>query len=441
MSTGCCSGPSSLVLVVLYLPTALLTDGFPTPTAYSSCDAGCPANAFQLGSEPAFVGDVMLPLREVLTMLLFLAVTVRLGQRVSRATPLMRLTLLPVLLVAGMRLAVLALALGIRRVDPGSPVVDGLVWVIALAVPAMAVAFLVGLLQRRLYAAGALEQLSGTARGALDRDELQAVLAEAVSDPTLRGPLLEGGPPAWIDEQGRTFEPPGMDSGRCVTEIREDGRLVAGLVHDDVLDDQVDFLRAVGAYALTALENRRLTAQVESSLREVRDSRTRIQASGDLERRRIERDLHDGAQQRLVALGIQLELTEELIRRDRERGFEKLHALGDEVEQTLEEIQALGRGVYPSLLADRGLAEALRAAALRLPVATTVNPDGVGRYPAEVENAVYFCCLEAMQNASKHAPDAQMVTVSLGEDDGLVFEVRDDGGGFDRTTTVPPGRG
>ena len=110
------------------------------------------------------------------------------------------------------------------------------------------------------------------------------------------------------------------------------------------------------------------------------------------------------------------------------------------MDQTLEEIQALGRGVYPSLLADRGLAEALRAAALRLPMAATVNPDGVGRYPAEIENAVYFCCLEAMQNASKHAPDSHAVTVVLGERDGLVFEIRDDGAGFDRAA-VPPGVG
>ena len=225
-------------------------------------------------------------------------------------------------------------------------------------------------------------------------------------------------------------EPPEPRSARCLTEVREGGRRVAALIHDDALHDQIDFVQAVASYALIALENRRLTAQVESSLREVSESRTRIQASGDRERRRIERDLHDGAQQRLVALGIQLELTEDLIKQDRERGFHKLHALGDEVGRTLEEIQALARGVYPSLLADRGLPEALRAAALRLPLAATVNPDGIGRYPAEVENAVYFCCLEAMQNASKHAPDAAL-TIALGESDGLVFEVRDDGAGFD----------
>ena len=311
---------------------------------------------------------MVVPVREVVTILMFLAVTVRVGQRVSRSTPITRLTLLPVLAVASTRCAIFALAIAVRRIDPGSPLADALTWVIALAVPAIALAFLLGLLQRRLYAAGALQQLGAAARGALDRDQLQTVLSTAVGDPTLQVVYRSENPPGWLDAEGAPWEEPAPGSGRCLTEIREDGRLVAALVHDDALLDETDFLRAVAAYALTALENRRLTAQVESSLREVRRSRTRIQASGDRERRRIERDLHDGAQQRLVALGIQLELTEDLIRQDRERGLERLHELGAEVDRTLEEIQALGRGVYPSLLADRGLAEALGAAAMRLPV-------------------------------------------------------------------------
>ena len=105
--------------------------------------------------------------------------------------------------------------------------------------------------------------------------------------------------------------------------------------------------------------------------------------------------------------------------------------------KTLEEIQALARGVYPALLADRGLAEALRAAALRLPIAATVDSDGLGRYPPDFENAVYFCCLEAMQNASKHAGDGAVITIALEDSDGLVFEVRDDGAGFDRSVVAP----
>jgi signal transduction histidine kinase len=135
-----------------------------------------------------------------------------------------------------------------------------------------------------------------------------------------------------------------------------------------------------------------------------------------------------------VALRIKLELTEELVRQDSEAGLEKLHALGTEVEDTLDEIRSLARGVYPALLADQGLAEALRAAALRAPIPATVEPNGIGRYPQDVESAVYFCCLEALQNASKHARGARLITISLSEDEALRFDVSDDGAGFDAET-------
>ena len=427
---------AAAIVVALYLPTALIADGFPVPSPYSSCDGGCPENVFfVLDSEPAFVDAAVVPLREALISLVFLAATARLVQRMRGATPLMRLTLAPVLAVASVRLFAFAAGFIVRRVSPASPLADALVWGIALAVPALAAAVLLGLLQRRLYVAGALQRLGAAARGKRTREELRGILSDAVGDPTLQVVHRVDG--HWVDAQGHAVEPPGPGSGQCLTEVREGRRLVAGVIHDNALRDEVDFVQALASYALITLENWRLTAQVESSLVELRQSRTRILASADRERRRIERDLHDGAQQRLVALGIQLELAEDLIKHDPERGFEKLHALGDEVARTLEEIQALARGVYPSLLADRGLAEALRAAALRLPIKATVDPDGVGRYPAEMENAVYFCCLEAMQNASKHARDAGAITIALGEEDGLVFEVRDDGAGFDRTCVAP----
>jgi signal transduction histidine kinase len=431
-------GAAVALVALLYLPTALIAESFPAPSQVSSCAAGCPGNAFALGSEPGFLDAAVVPVREILTILVFLAVTVRLAARVRGASRLMRLTLSPVLAVAGARIFLLAVAIGVRRVAPESQLAEVMAWAVALAVPAFALAFLLGFLQRRLYEVGALERLGGGTSSPLTREELDSALSSAVGDPGLqvvyRG---DGGPHQWVDAAGRPFELPGPGSGHCLTAVRKGGRLVAGVVHDEALRGEVDFVQAVASYALIALENRQLAAKVESSLVEVRKSRTRILASGDRERRRIERDLHDGAQQRLVALGIQLELAEELLKHDPERGLDKLHALGGEVGRTLEEIQALARGVYPSLLADRGLGEALRAAALRLPIAATVDPDGLGRYPADVENAVYFCCLEAMQNASKHAGGGAVISIALGEGDGLVFEVRDDGAGFDRSVVAP----
>jgi signal transduction histidine kinase len=430
---------AAAIVTLLYLPTALITESYPVPSPYSSCDSGCPDNAFLvLGSEPSFVESVVVPVREALIALVVIAVTARLVQRVRRASSLMRRALAPVMTVAIAQLVILVVALGARRATPESQVVDAFAWTIALAVPALALAFYLGLFQRRLYVADALQELGLRVRDNLARDELRKALAEALEDPSL-GLIywVDGGGNRWVDARGHPVEPPGPDDARCLSEIRDGDRLLAGIVHDVALRDQAEFVEAVASFALIALENQRLAAKVEASLREVRASRARILASADSERRRIERDLHDGAQQRLVALRIQLELAEELILSDPAEGRKKLHALGEEVGATLEEIRALAHGVYPSLLADRGLAEALRAAALNLPVAATVSPDGVGRYPQGVESAVYFCCLEAMQNASKHARDAHAITISLKEDDALRFQVYDDGAGFVTAASTP----
>jgi signal transduction histidine kinase len=427
---------------VLYLPTALFDDGYPLPAPYTSCEAGCPANAFfVLDSQPGVVDSLIRPLREVLTVVLFLAVTARVAVRVSRATPALRRTLSPVLVMAVARVFVVALGVGTRRIDAGSPAVDVLSWTIALWLPAMSASFFVGLLRGRLFAARALETFALRLHGGLDARGLRAALAEALDDPSLRlAYRVPAGRGRWVDADGRRVELPDPGSGQWVTEVVDGDRPIAAIVHDEALRDQQELVDAAASYARIALENQRLGAKVESSLRKVRESRARILATADDERRRIERDLHDGAQQRLVALRIKLELTEELVRDDPGAGLAKLHTLGAEVEETLDEIRSLARGVYPPLLADQGLAAAIRAAALRAPLTANVEPNAIGRYPQEVESAVYFCCLEALQNASKHARGATRITISLTQDEALRFEVRDDGAGFDGEGP-PPGAG
>ena len=230
--------------------------------------------------------------------------------------------------------------------------------------------------------------------------------------------------------QGKPSRLASNGGARCVTEISgDDGRVVA-VVHDAALRDDPTFLDVARSSVLKALEIERLGTELRSSLRELRESRARIMSSADRERQRIERDLHDGAQQSLVALRIRLELAGELLRESPARAEQLLSELGTEVDEALEQVRSLARGVYPSLLADRGLREALRAAALRSPVRTTVDTDGIGRYRPEVEAAVYFCCLEAMQNAMKHAGGVETISVSLAVNGDLRFEVRDDGAGF-----------
>jgi signal transduction histidine kinase len=430
-----------LLVAVLYLPTALIDRDFPVPAPYTSCDSGCPENAFfALDTEPGFVDSVVRPVRDALAAFLFLAVTLRLAQRMSRSTRLMRRALSPVLAVAVLRFLAAALFVIVRQADPTGPAMDTLGWAAALGLPLMAAGFFAGLLRWRLFVAGSLQSLGLKIREGTDAETLRATLAEALEDPTLR--LLNWAPAGagrWLDERGRETALPEPGSGQRFVRIRDRDRDLAAIVYDDALRDQEELVEAVAGYARVALENRRLYAEVAASLEEVRDSRARIVASADRERRRIERDLHDGAQQRLVALRIKLELAEQALEDDPDAGRAQLHALGGEVEETLEEIRALAHGVYPPLLSDQGLAEALRAAALRAPVAVTISADGIGRYPPEVESAVYYCCLEALQNAAKYAGDGTRVSVSFAEDDRLRFEVRDDGRGFG--TEQVPGAG
>jgi len=199
-------------------------------------------------------------------------------------------------------------------------------------------------------------------------------------------------------------------------------------------DDRLlsDLARQVGL----ALHNVRLDSALQESLEELRRrnaelaaSRARVVAAADESRRRIERNLHDGAQQHLVALAVKLGLAQQVD--EPEMVGELLAELRSDVQGAIDALRELAHGIYPPLLRERGLPEALRAAATRAPLPAEVDVRLPGRYPAEAETAVYFCCLEAMQNAGKHAgPDATVLVEVRGDASGLRFSVRDDGVGF-----------
>ena len=420
------------VAVVLYVPSALFDLEFPQPTPWSSCSAGCPDNPFMiLASEPAFLDDVLRPLREVLTVLLFAAVGVRLVLRLAHATRLMRRVLEPVLAVAIARFAAFAALIIMRAVDADSAALTTAVWALALSFPLLALAFLAGIANWHLFIADALQHLGGRLTGHPGPEELQTALAETFDDPSLQIVYPNGGG-VWTSEAGRPVYPPPAGSDRWLTVIRDDGLIVAGILHDASLRDEEAFIESARAYTVLTLDNRRLGLEAAALLDEVRDSRMRIQASADEERRRVERDLHDGAQQRLVALRIKLELAAERIDGSDERSARLIRELGGDVDSALDEIRSLARGIYPSPLADRGLVEALRSAALQTVLPASVHADGTrDRYPRPIESAAYFCCLEAMQNAAKHAEGAKQIVLELSDNGVLLFEVRDDGEGFD----------
>jgi signal transduction histidine kinase len=428
------AGGLALVFVTMYLPSALLVAQYPMPSPYTTCDP-CPPNAFMVaGSEPAFVEDVLRPVREVLSVAIFVAVTVRFGLRIRGASHLVRRTLTPVLTIAVFSVVVLAVALSVRRSSADADVALVLSWLVALAVPAMAVAFLVGLARWRLFVAGAQQRLASRLRGHPGPEDLRRALADAFDDPTLDIAYWIGDRHGhWADGAGHRVTLPEPGATRSVTEIRDgDDRRVAAVIHDPALGQERAFIDAATSYMVMTLDNQRLSAQTASLLRQVSDSRARIQATADDERRRIERDLHDGAQQRLVALRIRLELAAEKVDDGSRNGDAALlRSLGDDVDKALDEIRSLARGIYPAPLAARGLVEALRSVALQSALPTTVLAAGIGRYPREVETAAYFCCLEALQNAGKHAHGATAAVVDLSDDGSLLVEVRDDGAGYD----------
>jgi signal transduction histidine kinase len=208
---------------------------------------------------------------------------------------------------------------------------------------------------------------------------------------------------------------------------------------DSFTEDDDRVLTELARQTGLAFHNVQLDAALHTTLdelrkqaEELRASRARIVASGDAERRRVERNLHDGAQQHLVALAINLRLAKDIVAEDPDGTAQILDQLATDVQDTIKELRELAHGIYPPLLADQGLGEALRAAAGRSPLAVAVSvADDVGRYPADLEAAVYFCCLEALQYAGKHAPGATVQLRVWTEAGGLNFAVSDDGPGFD----------
>jgi signal transduction histidine kinase len=175
-------------------------------------------------------------------------------------------------------------------------------------------------------------------------------------------------------------------------------------------------------------------------IEELRASRQRLVAAQDEERRRLERNIHDGAQQQLVALGIQLGLAKRLASKESPSLAELLEKLQTQSTEALDDLRDLARGIYPPLLADQGLAAALSAQARKASFPVEVQSDGIGRYPQEAEAAVYFCCLEALQNVAKYAGATKAKVRLLADGDAVSFEVTDDGKGFDSERT-PLGSG
>ena len=218
---------------------------------------------------------------------------------------------------------------------------------------------------------------------------------------------------------------------------------------DAFREDEELALTELARQVAVALHNVKLDSALQASLDEVRRqaeelraSRARIVAASDAARRQIERNLHDGAQQHLVALAVNIRLARQLAEANPESAKDVLDELAKGIQDAVQELRSLAHGIYPPLLVDRGLVEALGAAAGRAAIPTNLEAEGIGRYPADVEAAVYFCCLEALQNAGKHAGEGASAVVRIWEEEGgLLFEVADTGAGFDLSKQRSDGAG
>ena len=362
-----------------------------------------------------------------LAVVMLVAVVVGLGRHWRRASPALRRSLLPITVAAPVQLGFtvawyLAGAIpsewGALRGVLQSPVVG-------LAALVFPVGYLYGLVQARLARAGVADLAVELGRG-VPLGGLRDALARALRDPTLALAFPAPSGEGLVGPDGQPIElPDPADDRRAVARLERDGELLAVLVYDPAIErEDPGRVGAVGSVARLALENERLAAQVRAQLEEVRASRSRIVEAADAERRRIERDLHDGAQQRLVALAMRLDQA----RASSAGASELIDSTTVELLAAIREVRDLAHGVHPPILTDAGLGAAIEALAERTPFPVTIEATDE-RFPPDVEAAAYFVVAEGLTNVARYA-DATGARVEVRTEDGrLVVTVSDDGRG------------
>jgi signal transduction histidine kinase len=393
------------VFALLVQPTWMLFDDLHGLV----CD-GCPANAFLVDRNATLaVGLGFATLGLVVGLLV--AVMVILVRRWRGATPPLRRVLSPVYLTSGATVVLLAMGTALYPFTGfGSDVLEALSVVALLTVP---LSFLAGLLRSRLArsaVAGLVVELGETAAPG----QLREALARALGDPSLEVADAVGGD-AFVNVDGHRVALPEEGSGRVATRVERSGRCVAALVHDASLRDHPELVDAVVAAAgLCARERERLQAELRARLEDLRASRARLVESTDSERRRLERNLHDGAQQRLVNLSLSLALARAQFASDA-AARALLERTGAELSAALSELRELARGIHPAVLTEHGLGAALEALATRatLPVELAALPDE--RLPPALEAAAYYLVAEALTNVAKYAKRPLPACASRGQ--------------------------
>jgi signal transduction histidine kinase len=424
--TGSLDRPAKAILAISILvsPLPAVVNQLLSPQAnagasISGCRQACPSNEFAVASNPELAADLLEAFRFGVIFASSLTAGLLIWRFVKGTPPQRRA------LAIGTPIALLFLAFQIAFQllgalnAPQSDFSEFVKWGIVGARAALWYGFLAALIAAELFAAHALKRLVGQSLRGPSRDELEALLQGPLGDPDLRLVFLGG-------QEGPLPSAPGRD----VTLVRHEGAPTVAIIHDPQLNDDPELLEAAGAVALLVAENAELDAGWTEALQQLERSRARLVRAADDERRKFERNLHDSVQQQLISIKLRLEMEPEegdLSESSRERLLE----IAQSVEAALAQVREVAHGLYPPLLTASGLPAALRRLQEHATSPPEIDAVGVGRYPPEIESAVYYCCLEAIQNATKHGGRGVTVSVVLAEEDGrLTFRVVDDGPGF-----------
>jgi signal transduction histidine kinase len=392
----------------------------------------CPENVLLVDANESLFNTLGAVLNLV-GVALIAAVLFTLVRRWRNATPGQRRLLVPVY-SAGVAVSIVLIGVVVVQTSGGldTEALDAVALAALIPFGLVPYMFLATLVKARMIQTGAVGQLIARMGEEPRRGQLRDELALALGDPTIELVYWLPDGERFVDARGRTVELPAPGDGRGVTRIERDGELVAAIVHDALSFERE--LGAIGAAAAIALENERLDAELRAKVAELRESRARMLRVGLEERRRLERDLHDGAQQRLVSMALNMRLARDKMRDDPEGAERMLDGAGEELDAALDELRELARGIHPTVLSDRGLDAALETLARRAPLPVELTGAEEGRLPESIELAAYFVVAEALTNVAKYA-NATHATVHVERNNGkLLVEVADDGvGGADPT--------
>jgi signal transduction histidine kinase len=391
----------------------------------------CPSNPLFIWSNETLVDVVSLGVN-VIGLLLVVLTLVNLVRRWRRASAPERRLYGPIYGAGVVLMITLIATLLLQSTSKGGEAEGVTVTLSMLPLALMPYLFLASFVRARMFQTGAMGELIARLGEAPHPGELRDSLAKGLGDPSLELVYWLPDDKRFVDADGHRFDLPEEGSGRAVTKVEREGDCVAAIVYDAALRDARDHVRAVGAAAALALKNERLDAELRAKVGELRSSRERMLRIGLEERRRLERDLHDGAQQRLVSMALNLRIARDKLRDEPDAAEGLLEGASHELDAALAELRELARGIHPAVLSDRGLDTALETLARRAPVPVEVAALPGERLPEAVELAAYYVVSEALTNVAKYA-EASHAVVDIGRDNGrLVVEVSDDGvGGAD----------